>query len=68
MIQHNLVVEVMRCASNSRHLKKFIESFDFINMKPDTTLLGDLRGNVLAEEGKQYAVYFIDDEYCRLLL
>lgn len=49
-------------------LKKFIESFDFVLMKPDTTLLGDIRGNVLAEEGKQYAVYFIGDDLSSLTL
>ncbi len=45
-----------------RHLKHFMNSFDFIKMKPDTTIItSDLPKNailkVLAEEGKQYAVY-----------
>lgn len=43
------------------YLKSFIEGFNFISMKPDTTLLDDLRGNALVEDGKQYAVYFIGD-------
>lgn len=43
------------------YLKKFIEGFDFVKMKPDSTLPGDARGNILAEAGKQYAVYLIDD-------
>jgi hypothetical protein len=44
------------------YLKSFIESFDFLNMKPDSTLIsGDSivvsNAQVLAEAGKQYAVY-----------
>ena len=44
------------------YLKHFIESFDFIRMRPDsTTLTGGLPENaiaqVLSETGKQYAVY-----------
>ncbi|HPP00800.1 MAG TPA: cellulase family glycosylhydrolase [bacterium] len=45
-------------------LKDFMESFDFIRMKPDpsviTSLEGDskVRGWCLAEEGKAYAFYF----------
>lgn len=42
-------------------LRGFIESFDFLKMKPDTTVLNDRRGftaaEVLAEEGKQYGIY-----------
>jgi hypothetical protein len=43
------------------YLKKFIESFDFVNMKPDSVLLDGLRGNAIVEEGKQYAIYIVDD-------
>lgn len=45
------------------YLKGFIESFDFIRMAPDTNFFTDnsIRGNALAEEGKQYAAYFIND-------
>lgn len=43
------------------YLKKFVESFDYIKMKPDSTLLGNLRGNALVEDGKQYAIYLVDD-------
>lgn len=44
-------------------LKKFIEGFDFIHMHPDSSLIskGSLlraEAKVLAEPGKQYAVYF----------
>jgi hypothetical protein len=43
-------------------LKRFMESFDFINMRPDsTTVTGGLPGNAVAqtlsETGKQYAIY-----------
>jgi hypothetical protein len=43
-------------------LKQFMESFDFIRMRPDsTTITGDLPAHavaqVLSEKGKQYAVY-----------
>ena len=43
-------------------MKNFIESFDFIRMKPDNSLLQGVKGNitafqVLAETGKQYAIY-----------
>jgi hypothetical protein len=41
------------------YLKKFIESFDFINMKPDSTLINSgLTYSAISEKGKQYAVYF----------
>jgi len=44
-------------------MKNFIESFDFIRMKPDNSILQVIKGNisdfqVLAETGKQYAIYF----------
>lgn len=42
------------------YLKKFIESFGFIKMNPDTAMLGNLRGSVLMEDGKQYAIYISD--------
>lgn len=43
-------------------MKDFIESFDFISMKPDNSILQVNKGNVaefqvLAETGKQYAIY-----------
>lgn len=43
-------------------MKAFIESFDFVRMKPDNSILQVTKGNVaefqvLAETGKQYAVY-----------
>jgi len=46
------------------YLKKFIEGFDFVKMKPDSALVDDdgLRWNAIAEKGKQYAIYFIDDK------
>jgi hypothetical protein len=52
------------------YLRKFIESFNFIKMKPDSTVLTDtsLRCNVLAEQGKQYAVYLIDGRLSSLSL
>jgi hypothetical protein len=44
-------------------MKDFIESFNFIRMKPDNSILLVIKGNiadfqVLAETGKQYAIYF----------
>src|SRR5688572_22831402 len=49
------------------YLKRFIESFDFLNMRPDsTTITGGLPANALAqtlsETGKQYAVYIYRGE------
>ena len=46
------------------YLKKFVESFNFVSMHPDTTIyLGGLKGKnkvfVLAETGKQYAIYWM---------
>lgn len=43
-------------------MKEFIESFDFIRMKPDNSILQVVKGNVaefqvLAQSGKQYAIY-----------
>jgi hypothetical protein len=54
-------------------LKKFIESFDFVNMKPDTTVYsGGLSGKnkvtVLAEPGKQYAIYWMGGKQVNLEL
>jgi hypothetical protein len=44
-------------------LKKFIEGFDFIHMHPDSSLvskssLPHAEATVLAQPGKQYALYF----------
>jgi hypothetical protein len=44
------------------YLKRFMESFDFINMRPDSTtvtggLPSDAISQVLSEPGKQYAIY-----------
>jgi hypothetical protein len=46
------------------YLKKFIEGFDFVKMKPDSNFFADasIRGNALSETGKQYAAYFINDK------
>lgn len=46
------------------HLKKFMGSFEFVNMKPDSTvcsfkLSGKNKLMVLAEPGKQYAAYLM---------
>jgi len=43
-------------------MKDFLESLDFIRMKPDNSILKETQGNiadfqVLAEPGKQYAIY-----------
>ncbi len=45
-----------------RVLKDFVEGFDFLKMKPDNSIMRVSQGNisgfqVLAEAGKQYAVY-----------
>ena len=55
------------------YLKRFIESFDFINMQPDsTTITGGLPANaisqVLSEPGKQYAIYIYRGEKANLEL
>jgi len=44
-------------------MKDFIESFDFIRMKPDNSILQVTKGEVaefqvLTEPGRQYAIYF----------
>lgn len=46
------------------YLKKFMDSFNFVAMKPDTTVYsGELSGKnkviVLSETGKQYAIYWM---------
>lgn len=46
------------------YLKKFMDSFNFVAMKPDTTVYsGGISGKtkviVLAETGKQYAIYWM---------
>jgi len=46
------------------YLKKFMDSFNFVAMKPDTTLFsGEISGKnkviVLSESGKQYAIYWM---------
>jgi len=46
------------------YLKKFMNSFDFVNMKPDTTVFsGEISGKnkvfVLSEPGRQYAIYWM---------
>ncbi|QDT73248.1 hypothetical protein [Lacipirellula limnantheis] len=42
-------------------LKRFIESFDFVRMKPDSSLVSDvsdgLAARVLAEQSRAYAIY-----------
>lgn len=53
------------------YLRKFMEGFDFIKMKPDTTILthnlpGGTTVKVLAEEGKQYAVYIFGGNHAML--
>jgi hypothetical protein len=54
-------------------LKGFVESLDFVRMKPDEALVkGGLpakgRARVLAEPGKQYALYFFGGSSARLEL
>ncbi len=44
-------------------LKKFLEQFDFVRMKPDETVVqaglpNNGRASVLSEPGEQYAIYF----------
>ncbi len=53
------------------YLKKFIESFNFVAMKPDTTIcFGGLTGEnkviILAETGKQYAIYQVSGKQVNL--
>ena len=54
-------------------LKDFIHGFDFVRMKPDDAVVkGGLpakgRARVLAEPGKQYAVYLFGGPEARLSL
>lgn len=53
------------------YLKKFISRFDFIYMQPDSTVItknipGDEKAYVLAERGKQYAIYFFGRKKVKL--
>ena len=53
------------------NLKKFMDSFNFLAMKPDTTiysggLTGKNKGIVLAETGKQYAIYWMGGKQVKL--
>ncbi len=53
------------------YLKKFMDSFNFVAMKPDTTIYsGGLPGKnkviVLAETGKQYAMYWMGGKQINL--
>jgi len=46
------------------YLKKFMDSFDFVKMRPDTTVFtGEISGKnkvfALSEPGKQYAIYWM---------
>lgn len=55
------------------YLKKFVESFNFVAMKPDTTVYyGGLpkkcKAIVLAETGKQYAIYVMGGKQVNLEL
>lgn len=55
------------------YLKKFINSFNFVAMKPDTTIYsGGLtekcKAIVLAETGKQYAIYWMGGKQVNLEL
>jgi hypothetical protein len=54
-------------------LKDFIYDFDFLHMQPDSTLItgssrGKARANVLAQSGKQYAIYIFGDPQVNLEL
>jgi hypothetical protein len=54
-------------------LKTFIESFDFVRMKPDTSfikggLTNKCSAHALVEPGKQYAVYLFGDAVAKLEL
>jgi len=55
------------------YLKKYIESFNFVAMKPDTTVYaGGLAGKnkvyILSETGKQYAIYWMGGKQVQLEL
>ncbi|MCL2709957.1 MAG: hypothetical protein FWE95_03665 [Planctomycetaceae bacterium] len=43
-------------------LKRFIESFDFIRMKPDTACVEGNEDYTLSEPGKQYAIFLRNSE------
>src|SRR5262249_42957047 len=54
-------------------LKDFIHGFDFVRMKPDSTVVkgglpGKGRARVLAEPGKQYAIYLFGGTEAKLEL
>jgi hypothetical protein len=54
-------------------LKRFVESFDFVSMKPDATVVvkgapQTVTPRVLAERGKQYAIYLRDGGEATLTL
>lgn len=55
------------------YLMKFISGFDFINMQPDSTIVtsngpADVKAYVLAEGGKQYAIYIFGRKKANLEL
>lgn len=55
------------------YLKKFMDSFDFVRMKPDNTLIKgglpkETRAYVLSEVGKQYAIYLLHGNQVNLSL
>jgi len=56
-----------------RVLKDFIHSFDFVRMKPDDSVVrgglqGEQRARVLAEPGRQYAIYVFGGTQVTLML
>ena len=55
------------------YLKNFIAGFDFLKMRPDSTIVTDnfalsKKSQVLAEEGRQYAVYVFGQGLIRIEL
>lgn len=53
------------------HLKKFVDEFDFIKMKPDRSFISrglpaGARAHVLAEPGMQYAAYILKGSHVAL--
>ena len=48
-----------------KYLREFVEKFEFVKMSPDSTVIAHapkaLRYNALVEEGREYAIYMIDD-------
>lgn len=59
--------------SQLKFLKSFMESLDFIRMKPDNTILKVVKGNlkdyqIFAEKGKKYAIYLQGNESVGLQL